>query len=327
MPRRGRIDYPGALHHVISRGIERKYIFKQDRDKDEFHKRLKENLAKSSMQCFAWCVMGNHFHLLLQSGTTRLAEFMRSLLTGYAVYYNRKHKRVGHLFQNRYKSTICDKDAYLLSLVRYIHLNPVKAHMIEYKDLRRYKWSGHREILEEREEGLIERQEILGYLASREKEAIGRYRDYVKEGLYEKEDFEGGGLFRSGEGKWGVRGRKNEEREMYDDRILGNGSFVENVLENFDEADQVSSKLRNLDEMIEKVSQYYNVNKKDILETREKSVRDARKVVVYLGNQYLEKSLVDMGRLLGIRDTAAGMAKKGGREIVESCRLMSKLGF
>lgn len=168
MPRRARIDYPGALHHVIGRGIERKFIFKQDKDKEAFHRRLRDNLSKSSMQCYAWCIMGNHFHLLLQTGKTTLAEFMRSLLTGYAVYYNKRHKRVGHLFQNRYQSTMCEKDAYLLTLVRYVHLNPVKAKIISYGDLRRYRWTGHREILEDREDGIIGRKEILGYLGGRE---------------------------------------------------------------------------------------------------------------------------------------------------------------
>lgn len=123
MPRSKRIDYPGALHHVIGRGIERKHIFQQDKDKEAFYKRFRDNLAKSSMQCYAWCIMGNHFHLLLQTGQTSLAEFMRSLLTGYAVYYNRKNKRSGYLFQNRYKSILCDRDEYLLSLVRNIFIS------------------------------------------------------------------------------------------------------------------------------------------------------------------------------------------------------------
>jgi REP element-mobilizing transposase RayT len=88
MPREARIDYPGALHHVIGRGIERRDIFKE--------KTLKSILSRSNMQCYAWCVMDNHFHLLLLTGTTPLSEFMRRLLTGYAVNYNKVHKRSGH---------------------------------------------------------------------------------------------------------------------------------------------------------------------------------------------------------------------------------------
>ena len=176
MPRQARIDYPGAMHHVVARGIEKKFIFEHDKDKEEFYSRLKSTLSQTSIQCFAWCIMGNHFHLLLQTGATKLSDFMRRLMTGYAVYYNKVHKRSGHLFQNRYKSTVCDKEAYLLSLVRYIHLNPVKAKIIPYKRLRNYAWTGHREILDDIEEhGLIRRSEVLGYLGRREKEAMRRF--------------------------------------------------------------------------------------------------------------------------------------------------------
>ena len=102
MPRQVIIDFPGALHHIISRGIEHKYIFGKDEDKKEMLHRFRCILQESD----AWCIMGNHFHLLLQTGQTSLSEIMRRLLTGYAIYYNRKNKRVGHLFQNRYKSII-----------------------------------------------------------------------------------------------------------------------------------------------------------------------------------------------------------------------------
>jgi len=325
MPRRARIDYPGALHHVIGRGIERKFIFNQDKDKCEFQRRLTDNLTKSSMQCYAWCIMGNHFHLLLQTGTTSLAEFMRSLLTGYAVYYNMVHKRSGHLFQNRYQSTVCDKDSYLLSLVRYIHLNPVKANVISYTDLRKYRWTGHREILESNEEGLIDREAMLSLLGQREKESIKRYSNFIKDGLNINEDFEGGGLFRSGGGKWAVRKRKADEREMYDDRILGEGDFVEKVLEMAEEDDKEQREIKSIDDLLKRVSQYYRVAKEDILDTREKSVREARKITVYMGSKYLGKTMVEMGRLLGITKEASSIAKKGGREIFKKGRLKSQI--
>ncbi len=130
MPRQRRIDYPGTLHLVIGRGIERKKIFENHADKKEFIRRLTNILKESIMQCYAWSVMDNHFHLLLITGQTSLSTFMRRILTGYAIYYNRKYKRIGHLFQNRYKSILCDKDEYLFPLIRYIHLNPVRVKKI-----------------------------------------------------------------------------------------------------------------------------------------------------------------------------------------------------
>ena len=130
MPRRSRIDAPGALHHIIVRGIERKSIFKDDADKDNFLERLKNILTDSGTSCFAWALIPNHFHLLLRTGKVPISTVMKRLLTGHAIYFNRKHNRAGHLFQNRYKSILCQEDTYMLELVRYIHLNPLRAKII-----------------------------------------------------------------------------------------------------------------------------------------------------------------------------------------------------
>ncbi len=134
MPRKARIDAPGALHHIIVRGIERKAIFKDCHDRDNFLDRLGTILTESSTACYAWVLMTNHVHFLLKTGLPPLATVMRRLLTGHAVQFNRRHKRHGHLFQNRYKSFLCEEDPYLLELVRYIHLNPIRAGIV--KDLK-----------------------------------------------------------------------------------------------------------------------------------------------------------------------------------------------
>ena len=124
MPRKARIDAPGALHHIIVRGIERRKIFYNDRDRDNFLERLGVVLTETSTPCFAWTLIPNHLHLLLRTGSTPIATVMRRLLTGYAVTFNGRHRRHGQLFQNRYKSILWQADLYLLELVRYIHLNP-----------------------------------------------------------------------------------------------------------------------------------------------------------------------------------------------------------
>ncbi|MCX5895670.1 MAG: transposase, partial [Proteobacteria bacterium] len=125
MPRQARIDAPGALHHIIIRGIERRAIFQDDQDRDAFLERLGRILIETATPCFAWCLMPNHVHLLLRTGLVPTASIMRRLLTGYAQHFNRRYGRYGHLFQNRYKSVLCEEDPYLLTLVQYIHLNPV----------------------------------------------------------------------------------------------------------------------------------------------------------------------------------------------------------
>ena len=115
MPRQARIDSPGALHHVIRRGIERRNIFEDDIDRNRFVERLGNVLEQTSTSCFAWALMPNHFHLLLKAGATPFTKGMRKLLTGYAVTFNHRHCRHGHLFQNRYKSFLCQEES---SIVR-----------------------------------------------------------------------------------------------------------------------------------------------------------------------------------------------------------------
>lgn len=113
MPRQGRIDAPGAIHHIIIRGIERRKIFCDDADGVNFLDRLGGILVDTQTQCFAWALLPNHAHMLVRTGRVPLATVMHKLLTGYAVSFNRKHRRHGQLFQNRYKSILCQEDVYL----------------------------------------------------------------------------------------------------------------------------------------------------------------------------------------------------------------------
>ena len=144
MPRKARIDAPGALHHIIVRGIERRKIFYDDNDRDNFLDRLGNILTDTKTSCFAWALIPNHLHLLLRTGVTPIATVMRRLLTGYAVSFNRRHRRHGQLFQNRYKSILCQENPYLLELLRYIHLNPLRAGLVsDLKKLDKHPYCGH----------------------------------------------------------------------------------------------------------------------------------------------------------------------------------------
>lgn len=127
MPRQARLDVPGALHHVIVRGINKSNIFEDNQDKTLFLERLGQNIIDGKCSVYAWALMDNHAHVLFKSGQHGISAVMRKLLTWYAQYFNRRHRRTGHLFENRYKSILCDEDSYLLALIRYIHLNPVRA--------------------------------------------------------------------------------------------------------------------------------------------------------------------------------------------------------
>ncbi len=140
MPRQSRIDARGALHHVIVRGIARRKIFYDDTDRKRFLDRLGAIVSSCDLACFAWALIPNHFHLLIKTGTVPLSSAMRRLLTGYAVSFNKRHRRWGHLFQNRYKSILCQEEAYLLELTRYIHLNPLRAGLAKKHQRTRPVW-------------------------------------------------------------------------------------------------------------------------------------------------------------------------------------------
>ena len=327
MPRQARIDYPGALQHVIGRGIERKNIFGGDADKKEFLRRLKLLFAKRSMQCYAWCIMDNHYHLLLVTGKSKLSELMRCLLTGYGVYYNKVNKRSGYVFQNRYKSIVCDRDEYLLSLIRYIHLNPVRVKKIEIEALNNYKWTGHKELVgkQRREDKIVECEEVLSFFSKRKKEAKRVYIEYVKEGVGLKEDYMGGGLIRSAGGLEKLMRRDKEDREMYDERILGNGGFIEDVYAEIGREESRNVTIKGTEELLDKISKYYGKNKSDIIEGPSRGVRGARSVFIYIGYKYLGKRITELGDRLRIGQSAASMAMKRGKKIVEDIGGVEKI--
>src|SRR3989339_731215 len=205
MPRQGRIHITGGIYHVIQRGIERKEIFHGPPDYTQFLHRLEKGLAETGHKCYAWALMPNHFHLLLRTGARPLSDLMRKILTGYAVHYNKKYNRSGYLYQNRYKSILCQEDAYLLELVRYIHLNPLRAKIVkDMHQLNKYKWSGHSVIVGENTAQWQSIGEILEYFSNRKSEAIKKYVNFVEEGKVKgkREEFTGGGLRRSAGGKW-----------------------------------------------------------------------------------------------------------------------------
>ena len=148
MPRQARLDAPGTLHHVIIRGIEKRKIVDDKKDQNIFVERMGQIALDTDTTIYAWALMTNHAHILLKSGQQGLSTFMRRFLTGYAINYNKRHKRYGHLFQNRYKSIVCDEDTYFMELVRYIHLNPLRANIIkDLQGLNSYLYSGHHCIM------------------------------------------------------------------------------------------------------------------------------------------------------------------------------------
>jgi REP element-mobilizing transposase RayT len=234
MPRHARLDAPGTLHHVIIRGIEKRRIVADKKDQLNFVSRMGNIASETGTEIYAWALMTNHAHILLRSSEFGLSRYMRRLLTGYAISYNRRHHRHGHLFQNRYKSIVCEEETYFLELIRYIHLNPLRAGLINnLSGLDRYPWSGHGVLMGRHANNWQNRGYVLQRFGKKENDAISAYREYVSAGVEqgERPELVGGGLIRSMGGWSEVKAmRLAGIHELADDRILGSGEFVEQII-------------------------------------------------------------------------------------------------
>jgi REP element-mobilizing transposase RayT len=232
----------------MGRGIEGKKIFRNDGDRGDFLRRLGELCESGALVVYAWALMPNHFHLLVRSGNRPLGASMRKLLTGYAINFNLRYRRRGHLFQNRYKSIVCEDDPYLLELTRYIHLNALRAGLVEdLKALGGYPWTGHSAIMGKVKRPWQDTQTVLGYFGRFRKEAISRYEDFVWQGVGQgrRPELVGGGLVRSAGGWSEVLSLRHKGMRMAsDERILGGGSFVERLMEEAQEREKETLRLR-----------------------------------------------------------------------------------
>ncbi len=314
MPRTARLDLPDLLQHVIVRGVERCDIFRDDQDRKRFLNCFSKLLVQTGTECLAWSLLTNHFHILLRPRRSRLAPFMRRLLTGYAIYYNLRHKRSGHLFQNRYKSIVCEEDAYLLELVRYIHLNPLRAKILEnLAALDNYAWCGHSVIIGKQ---LLEGQavdEVLSHFASGKREATWKYKQFVADGVgLGKRDELGGGRRIT---------KENLEafgEEPYDARILGDGLFVEELRQRSELESKFSHSLE-IKEIVSNVCRYFEIEPVDLRHNRRVAkIVDARSLICYLAVRQAGHSGVEVGKHLNLRRAGVSVAASRGEEKIKN---------
>ncbi len=326
MPRKSRIDAPGALHHVIVRGIERRRIFKDDQDRDSFLERFGTILKESKTHCFAWALIPNHFHLLLKTGQAPVATVMRRLLTGHAVYFNRRHRRSGHLFQNRYKSVLCQEDSYLLELVRYIHLNPLRAEIVQdLNALNKYPYSGHSVLMGRKKNDWQNIEWILKRYDERVGVARRRYRSFVKKGLSQghRNDLIGGGLIRSAGGWSAVRGMKRSKMfQKSDERILGDGDFVEQVLikarEQMERKYFLQAKGYDLEKAAERVSFLTGLEKHEIYKNgKERHRVAARSLLCYWAVRELGISMAVLSKRFNLSISGISLSVQRGEKIAQ----------
>lgn len=324
MPRKARIDAPGALHHIILRGIERKPIFKDGQDYRNFLDRLGHVLFETSTPCYSWALMPNHVHLLLRTGSFPIAKVMRRVLTGYAQQFNRRHKRHGHLFQNRYKSFLCEEDPYLLELVRYIHLNPLRAGLVsDLRELAGWAKSGHSVLMGKVNYGWQDTDYVLSLFGKTVGSARRSYAAFVAKGANQgrRPELVGGGLLRSIGGWSALRtSRSAGLRLMSDERILGRKEFVENVLiradEQYEEKTAAQLEGPDVDTLIDRISDYFGIDK-GVLKSSSKhrEVCRGRWLLCYLAITKLRVSCVDMARKLGISPSSVSKSViRGGSD-------------
>ena len=334
MPRKARIDAPGALQHIIIRGIERKAIFKDDSDRDNFLDRLSALVSESKTGCYGWAIMTNHVHLLLKTGLSPVATVMRRLLTGYAVSFNRRHRRHGHLFQNRYKSFLCEEDVYLKELVRYIHLNPLRAKIVkDLNELKSYLYCGHSALMGTVTNDWQDTEYVLNIFGTSLRAARRAYGDFVAKGVAKgrRSDLVGGGLLRSVGGWFELKEfRDSGIRVKGDERILGSSDFVEAVLKQSNEELQEKYRLAasgpNFETLLSKVAKYYRIDSDDLKTAgKESTLTKARTVLCYLAVRKLQISCADVARKLKISPATVSRAASRGKSFPNLKQIQKEL--
>jgi len=181
MARPLRIEFAGALYHVTARGNAQEDIYRDDRDRQQFLSLLHNAVKRYDWYCHAYCLMDNHYHLLIETSAPTLSKGMKFLNGTYTQYFNRQHRRVGHVFQGRFKAILIQKEAYLLELARYIALNPVRARMV--RSAKEWRWSSYRATAGyDESDACLTTEWILAGFAKTKKDAQQRYREFVQEG-------------------------------------------------------------------------------------------------------------------------------------------------
>ena len=307
-----RIEYPGALYHITSRGNERRKIFRDKADRMKFLVLLRDYHDRYGILIHAYVLMDNHYHLILETPKGNLLKIMHGVNGGYTNYFNRKYKRVGHLFQGRYRAILVEKDRYLFPLSRYVHLNPVRAGLV--KKPGGYLWSSYKGYVgKEKEEDWMEYGWVLSQFAEQRKRAEWKYKTYVEEGLRE--------------------GAENPFKDVYGQIILGGEEFIERVKGGFKgkslSAEIVERKRLfehpSMEQILRQVERVFGAREGELLGKGSRS-NTARKVALYLAQRYTGLSNREIGgRFGGIEASGVSKAASRVKEEIVSDKKLSKL--
>lgn len=330
MPRKARIDAVDAVQHIMARGIEGRNIFRNNTDRADFVERLASILKDTTTHCLAWALMPNHIHLLLRTGSMPMETVMRRLLTGYAVSFNLKYSRQGHLFQNRYKSILCQEDIYLKELVRYIHLNPLRKGIVEdLKALDKYHWCGHSAVMGHTSNAFLNIEFLLGFFGDSRRKGRRNYRNYVEKGIGSghRKDLTGGGLVRSAGGWAEIKAlRRAGIKVRGDQRILGDSDFVERVLADEEHLSKEKNDLQragiDFKKIVDRAAEIAKIDPQEVMATGRQSWRvKARDLVCFWSYRELGLTTIEIAQRLGITQSAVTKASYRGERLARENQL------
>ena len=300
MARTPRIQFPGAFYHIIVLGNQRQDIFIDDHDRTEYLERLKHYKNEHGFILYAYVLMTNHVHLLIETNKSPISKIMQLINFTYTRYFNKKYGKVGHLFQGRYKSFLCDRDEYLLALVRYIHLNPLRAKMVERPQ--DYKWSSHHDYISGNS-GIVDTDKVLRLFSERVSEARKLYIDFIKEAI-------------------GLE-REDSFYKAIGQQILGDDKFIEEVERKIDRIGKPLKK-PSLHDILRAVKEVTGVNEKDIISrNRKDNMQIARAALVGVCRE-MGYRLVDLQSILK-RDLSVLSRLSKNSESTEGRKIMDKV--
>ena len=302
MARPLRIQYPGAFYHVASRGNERKKVFKNRRDREKFLEYLESSTQRYDALIHAYCLMDNHYHLILETPSGNLSQIMQHINGAYTTYFNVKWRRSGHLFQGRYKAILIDADGYAKELSRYIHLNPVRAKIIKLPE--EYKWSSYNFYIgSKKTPGWLTRGFILGYFSKKAYAAQKKYRKYVE--AFVNEEY------------------KSPFEDVFASSMLGGRDFIDNIKEAFLKNKKEDRELPALNKISDKPSIDEVIKKTNGVLAPDKAL--SRKVAIYLCHNYTGKKLKEIGSYFGMSESGVTQASRRLTPVVEKDKELKKM--
>ncbi|HDP69351.1 MAG TPA: hypothetical protein ENN38_00880 [Actinobacteria bacterium] len=282
MARKPRIEFAGALYHIIARGNNKEDIFRESKDYLKYMYLLEKYQKRTSFHLYAFALMTNHIHLLLETGDTPLSKIMQGIQQSYTQYFNRRYNRVGHLFQGRYKAILCEKDPYLLELIRYIHLNPVRSKMVDCPS--KYPWSSHPVYLDKKRIKFIETDKMLLMFSKNKSKARELYLKFI----FEEKDAR----------------HKEEFYNLSEQQCLGREEFIEEIKKRT-KTTQEFEKKSSLIKLVKVIADLTKIAEESIKSSnRESKVVEARNLFIFISVRQLGYGCAEVARFLK-KDTSS----------------------